>query len=202
MTTIDSSSVGQPSRNAPDNLEEVSVSHEIHIAEVLPDAECLPEKKTDGQRHGVAHGQSLAEIQFDTIMPEPKRERSLSCVRRRRKPPSYELTSCDSMEFVRDAASKNSKKKKRNTSAKKNVNESEQPKMMRRKEQRRTKLKLMTTLRATNARRTTAPMMIQSHEEQWSCRECKNWFHSSCAEEAGLLDDDSSYYCAHCIYIL
>jgi len=111
MTTIDSSSVGQPSRNAPDNLEEVSVSHEIHIAEVLPDAECLPEKKTDGQRHGVAHGQSLAEIQFDTIMPEPKRERSLSCVRRRRKPPSYELTSCDSMEFVRDAASKNSKKK-------------------------------------------------------------------------------------------
>jgi len=45
MTTIDSSSVGQPSRNAPDNLEEVSVSHEIHIAEVLPDAECLPEKK-------------------------------------------------------------------------------------------------------------------------------------------------------------
>jgi len=133
MTTIDSSSVGQPSRNAPDNLEEVSVSHEIHIAEVLPDAECLPEKKTDGQRHGVAHGQSLAEIQFDTIMPEPKRERSLSCVRRCQKPPSYELTSCDSMEFVRDAASKNSKKKERNTSAKKNVNESEQPKMMRRK---------------------------------------------------------------------
>ena len=39
----------------------------------------------------------------------------------------------------------------------------------------------------------------KGQEEWWSCMKCKWWFHSSCAKETGLLDDDDSFCCADCI---
>ena len=47
-------------------------------------------------------------VQFQALLPLPKRERSL-VKRPRRKPPSYELTSKETMEFVSNAAKKNKK---------------------------------------------------------------------------------------------
>jgi len=68
------------------------------------------------------------EIRFETLLPMPKRER-VSSSRSRRKPPSYELTSNKSMEFVHDAAIRCKPKPK--TKTKRSINstqKSESPK--------------------------------------------------------------------------
>jgi len=65
-------------------------------------------------------------IRFDTLLPMPKRER-VSSSRSRRKPPSNELTSDKSMEFVHEAALR-CKPKAKTKKPRSNTGKSESPK--------------------------------------------------------------------------
>lgn len=135
-------------------------------------------------------------VQFQALLPIPKRERSLS-KRPRRKPPSYELTSKETMEFVTDAAKKNRK------SANIKPKQSEPKKKKRAVPTVNKKVKGSTvtdnTLCSNCAHKYGASDDPKKHEDWWSCKKCSKWFHSSCAEEVGLLDDDDTYYCAQCL---
>ena len=36
--------------------------------------------------------------------------------------------------------------------------------------------------------------------EEWtSCLWCMSWYHDSCAEDSGVMDDDGTFTCAECL---
>jgi len=78
----------------------------------------------------VSTGDVSSVLQFETLLPLPKRER-VPLSRPRQKPPSYELTSNDTMEFVYEAAKKQKKKKKISGLPMTSADKSESPKKKR-----------------------------------------------------------------------
>lgn len=129
----------------------------------------------------------------------PQHSRALSKPgRKRAKPPSYELTSDETMTFVRNSKAT----AKERTMSSKNVNP---PKISQRKKRRRSATINKADMATDNTPCTWCHIQYGDSNDpllydSWmACTVCGHWYHSSCAEQDGVLEDDGKLFCSACI---
>lgn len=155
----------------------------------------------------------VADVTFESLMPLPKRVRKQNGGRKRTKPPSYEVTSDETMEFVRcRSKTPNSGKKSRpkgkkayssetvnttETSAANNNTAENQPKPKRKQANRRkiSRSKVVGSTSHDSAEDKTPCVFCHvqygdstdrlKHDIWMACSKCNKWFHSRCAEKDG-----------------
>lgn len=119
------------------------------------------------------------DISFKSLIKIPVRE-SPSTSHQRAKPPSYNLTSDAHFSFIEEEGGKNKGKKQK-------------PKQKKRRQDDREPCAI--------CRHTYGDMEDPKATEDWlSCAVCAHWFHESCAEDSGVLDDDGSLTCKDCLF--
>ncbi|XP_078019384.1 uncharacterized protein LOC144459386 [Epinephelus lanceolatus] len=114
------------------------------------------------------------EVSFQSLIKLPVRERA-STSRQRVKPPPYNLTSEDHFSFVREkeGKKKGSKQKPREKKTRQGREEA-----------------------CSNCKHSYGDRNDPRSTEEWlSCAVCSQWFHQSCAEDNGVIDDDDSFMC-------
>ncbi|KAL2104304.1 hypothetical protein ACEWY4_001172 [Coilia grayii] len=118
------------------------------------------------------------DLSFMSLVTLPVRERPSSS-RQRAKPPSYNLTSQEHFNFV--------KQKKEKSKAKKT------PKHSKMHQVHQDACKVCGFLYGD----TNDPKL----REEWvSCEVCWNWYHGSCAEESGIIEDNKAFTCTSCLF--
>ena len=126
------------------------------------------------------------EVSFISLTPIPVRERPTTS-RQRAKPPSWNLTSEEHLAYVEGKVEKGKGKDKgkgkENTQNKNKINQQDQEP-------------------CTACKSAYGDKQDPKCTEDWlACSICIRWFHQSCAEENGILDDDGSLTCKNCLFI-
>lgn len=151
-------------------------------------------------------------LTFEDLMPFPKRVRpSKTC--QRKKPPSLEFTSKETIAFVRDAdeLSKNKQLKKLAKASKGNKGNIQvkraacnggikgQQQNTQRRSDKSKKVNNDHTECSFCHQRYGDDIDPKKGEEWLSCAVCSIWYHASCAEAFGVLDDEDGFICANCM---
>jgi len=140
------------------------------------------------------HSKSPTSVTFSSILPVPRHSRAQSTTSRKRaKPPSYELTSDDTLEFVRQRAKPQKTKK---------------PKKADSRMETKTTKNSRASASASNDDNTPCTFCrVQygsaqdplKHEIWIACNTCRKWYHSTCAENNGVMEDDGTFLCSSCL---
>jgi len=148
-------------------------------------------------------------VPFSSLCHFPQREKS---VRKRKKPPSYRLTSKEHMEYISNASVKkvtscsgNSKNVDNKTATRKRKRIADENKKDKRAKRSR---KSATRKGLQGADDPRGPCAACSWEysdpddprlaDEWiQCKQCNKWYHQTCAEENGVFDD-LFFYCKSC----
>jgi len=140
------------------------------------------------------HSKSPTSVTFSSILPVPRHSRAQSTTSRKRaKPPSYELTSDDTLEFVRQRAKPQKTKK---------------PKKADSRVETKTTKNSRASASASNDDNTPCTFCrVQygsaqdplKHEIWIACNTCRKWYHSTCAENNGVMEDDGTFLCSSCL---
>ena len=133
--------------------------------------------------------EQLASVSFYDLMKIPTRQRS---TRKRQGPPSYTLTSDEHFKFLLAKKPKKGVKKQVHGSDQKN-------------KQKTAKKKKETTSKSKDSEDAMClcgyfygdPKDPHATDEWISCSSCCTWFHESCGEDNGVLDDDI-FLCKNC----
>jgi hypothetical protein len=133
---------------------------------------------------------------FQDLLPIPHYSRTATQESRKRtKPPSYELTSDDTMDFVRQRHNKTVEKeaKKRKKGVKPAARKGEK-----KKQSTAIADNLKTPCTACHVFYGDASDPLKC--DAWSaCALCGNWYHVTCAENHGVIDDGDSFICRSCL---
>lgn len=159
---------------------------------------CVVQPHPHGETSGAVK-RSVSSVTFDSILPVPQHSRAQSKPgRKRTKPPSYELTSDETMNFVHSR-----KLTVRPTEKAKKAKKTAKP---RKENQKVTK----SVASGTSGHADKTPCKwchVQYgyskdkllHETWIACTVCGNWYHLSCAELDGVLEDDGKLFCSACL---
>ncbi|KAK1891073.1 putative protein C01G6.5 [Dissostichus eleginoides] len=119
------------------------------------------------------------EVSFKSLITLPVRERPTTS-RQRAKPPSYSLTSDSHFAFLKEKGGKK-KEKKQKPKEKKTAQVIQEA--------------------CAICQHSYGDRKDPKSTEEWlSCAVCFQWFHESCAEDNGVLDDDGSLTCKDCLF--
>ncbi|KAJ4933867.1 hypothetical protein JOQ06_006676 [Pogonophryne albipinna] len=119
------------------------------------------------------------EVSFKSLITLPVRECPTTS-RQRAKPPSYSLTSDSHFAFIKEKGGK--KKEKKQKPKEKNIAQVIQE-------------------ACAICQHSYGDRKDPKSTEEWlSCAVCFQWFHESCAEDNGVLDDDGSLTCKDCLF--
>ncbi|KAI9532614.1 hypothetical protein NQZ68_030556 [Dissostichus eleginoides] len=115
-------------------------------------------------------------VSFKSLITLPVRERPTTS-RQRAKPPSYSLTSDSHFAFLKEKGGEKKQKPKEKKTA-----------------------QVIQEACAICQHSYGDRKDPKSTEEWLSCAVCFQWFHESCAEDNGVLDDDGSLTCKDCLF--
>jgi len=157
------------------------------------------------------HSKSPTSVTFSSILPVPRHSRAQSTTSRKRaKPPSYELTSDDTLEFVRQRAKpqKTKKPKKADSRVETKTTKNSRASATASKTKTKTAKNSRASASASNDDNTPCTFCrVQygsaqdplKHEIWIACNTCRKWYHSTCAENNGVMEDDGTFLCSSCL---
>ena len=115
---------------------------------------------------------------FDELITLPSRARPSTSKVKRSKPPSSYLTSEAHFDYVRNRA--------------KGPGKGKRPEKRKKTE----KTENLCSICGVKYGDKEDP----KRDEEWmACKSCKKWYHLTCGEDNGILDDDESYHCKDCL---
>ncbi|XP_035852568.1 uncharacterized protein LOC116050023, partial [Sander lucioperca] len=143
-----------------------------------------PQEETHSQDEGPSTSTSVRSVTFTDLISMPQRER---VIRKRVKPPSYNLTSEQHIEYIK--TEKSSSKQPAKQASK--YPGSKQPKG-----------KKSRAREANHLAKSATPTMVTQVTlrllRRVKCDPCSAWFHESCGEDNGVCDDDG-FICKDCV---
>ena len=182
-------------KSAPDTLPELPQSN-VEQNDVAQSSSAQPAENSTGLISIESPGPSQGGVTFHQLLPLPRRQRPLSKNPRKR-PPSYELTSDSTIDFVRDHVQKKSAKLPKNEN-----------KIDKATKKSRSKKKCAGARRwntAGDRTRDIVPCGVckvrccdDDYQRNWiQCQECQVWYHYDCQ---GLNDRDrlNNFTCIAC----
>ena len=130
------------------------------------------------------------EVSFKSLITLPVREWPTTS-RQRAKPPPYDLTSKDHFYLIKEKALKIKQKQKQ---ANKSMKQSTAKKTLK-------KVGQVNQVPCNVCQHSYGDSDDPKSTEEWvSCAVCSHWFHESCAEDNGEIDDDNAFTCKGCLF--